>query len=363
MHNFFRYIFLPSFVLFSVSLGLLALVVSVNQYTEARSSNDWPAVPGEILSSEVYLDDSARDHDPLHLPVIKYQYEVDGGTYQSKQIQIVNIHSADPRDANQLVEKFPVGAAVQVFHDPEDPANAVLLPGRESSAFFGIIIGGVFVFITPLFVLGIYLLMRNQRMALFDGMFWVRFWRIGVPLMSIGFFTAGSGLLAYSVVKYYESLNSKTWPSVRGTIVESYIYTHKDDGEISYSAEIAYAYRVGKTRYTGERLTAFSTTSSRKEGAEKLVETYPVGKRLDVFYNPDKPKDSVLIPGEEQEPVGGMFAGGSFILAAAIVPMILLMIRYVIRKFRKVLPRFFRPPPDSPVAATTNANGENREGL
>jgi hypothetical protein len=96
-------------------------------------------------------------------------------------------------------------------------------------------------------------------------------------------------------------MESKTWPTVGGVIVRSEIEAHdstaSSDGSkkseaVQYS-KIAYQYQVGGQSHKNSRI-SFSSSSGN---ANQIVARYPKGKSVQVYYNPDKPKQAVLIPG------------------------------------------------------------------
>ncbi len=66
-----------------------------------------------------------------------------------------------------------------------------------------------------------------------------------------------------------------------------------DDGT-TYSAEILYDYKVDGETYSSNRVGYGDYGSSNPSGARKVVNKYPEGLELEVFYMPDKPDESVL---------------------------------------------------------------------
>lgn len=94
------------------------------QLQEQRTSQ-WREVVGVVLSSQVeYWGEYFR-------PIVKYKYEVDGVTYQGESIVkgLVEVNWRAPAD--RWVKRFPVGATVKVFVDPNDPKQCYLQLGRD----------------------------------------------------------------------------------------------------------------------------------------------------------------------------------------------------------------------------------------
>ena len=66
-------------------------------------------------------------------------------------------------------------------------------------------------------------------------------------------------------------------------------------GSYSYQPEIKYKYYLAEATLIGERV-RFGGVSNRQI-AENLVGKYKPGDEVQVYYDPDDPKDSVLEPG------------------------------------------------------------------
>ena len=65
----------------------------------------------------------------------------------------------------------------------------------------------------------------------------------------------------------------------------------------SYHAKVFYAYQVKGTAYSGDRVAYGDYGASNPSHAQDIVNRYPVGKRVPVYYMPDEPKECVLEPG------------------------------------------------------------------
>lgn len=83
---------------------------------------------------------------------------------------------------------------------------------------------------------------------------------------------------------------SQNWPSASGRVVESKLVSFKDsDGNSSMEAQLRYTYEVAGAVLTG------STVAIAGGGRpSKIVEKYPVGTAVQVFYDPNKPSMAVL---------------------------------------------------------------------
>ncbi len=96
---------------------------------------------------------------------------------------------------------------------------------------------------------------------------------------------------------------SKSWPSTNGTVqvssmTSSYGCHGKSGCYYTYVANIDYAYNVGGVQYSSGQLNIIGSASSRDPSyIQGLVNQYPVGESVQVYYNPATPSQAVLQPG------------------------------------------------------------------
>jgi hypothetical protein len=98
-------------------------------------------------------------------------------------------------------------------------------------------------------------------------------------------------LLIWSLLRR-QAQASLRWPKVPGRIVDSLLTQARDtDGDVSTVASVTYAYAVGGTPLQGNRV------SIGHGNARAIVQKYPAGTDVQVFYDPNKPSSAVLEPG------------------------------------------------------------------
>jgi len=83
---------------------------------------------------------------------------------------------------------------------------------------------------------------------------------------------------------------SRNWLTTTGTILESRL----DEDSDGYVPRVAYEYAVDGERYTNDRLYFHTCNSDSERAAGKHLSGYPVGERVNVYYNCRHPSDSVL---------------------------------------------------------------------
>ena len=135
------------------------------------------------------------------------------------------------------------------------------------------------------------------------------------------FLAVGLGLTITGISNIKSAKESETWPTVNGVIFKSKVKSSTSDGSTTYGADISYDYQVNGQAYKGDKVTFGDVSTSSSSRAEKIVDRYPVGKIIGVFYNPNKPETSVLEPG---------LSGGVWLLPGVgsvflIIPLIILI--------------------------------------
>lgn len=86
----------------------------------------WPGASGMVLTSSVQSRRTGRSVSIF--PVVVYQYEVNGKTYQSQTIrageQFMNVRVIGQAQATSA--RYQAGTPVTVYYNPENPAESVL---------------------------------------------------------------------------------------------------------------------------------------------------------------------------------------------------------------------------------------------
>lgn len=109
--------------------------------------------------------------------------------------------------------------------------------------------------------------------------------------MSI-FIVVGLLALYWGITTIIVSIHSPKWPVAQGHIIQSSI---EYDGDNFY-ADIQYEFIIDSTTYRGSDI-SFSDLRSSKAHAKDAVARYPLGKKVDVYFNPDNPSKCALEAG------------------------------------------------------------------
>ncbi|MBD3241160.1 MAG: DUF3592 domain-containing protein [Chitinivibrionales bacterium] len=126
-------------------------------------------------------------------------------------------------------------------------------------------------------------------------------------------------LSAYLFIdNHFRSSRSPSWLSTEGTVVATSIDERSSSESVGreYHVYVKYIYVIDGEYYASSQVGfTFPFNYGDRADAEKVVAKYPVGERVQVFYDPQRPQDACLEPG--RTPL--WFTGGA-------VVMLLLMI-------------------------------------
>lgn len=118
----------------------------------------------------------------------------------------------------------------------------------------------------------------------------------GVVFLLLGI----AGFVGMQMASSYAG-RAQQWPSVDGKIVTSEVSTatsrFKYGVRTTLVADIEYAYTVNGENYQGEHLRLLPMLHMKPDGTpEDLVARYPVGRSVEVYYDPGNPSAAVLTP-------------------------------------------------------------------
>lgn len=83
----------------------------------------WPSTMGTVTTS--YLDRrSSSEGGYTNYPVVQYSYQVSGQGYQAAKL--APGPEVGGTGAGKIVARYPAGAQVMVFYNPQNPSDAVL---------------------------------------------------------------------------------------------------------------------------------------------------------------------------------------------------------------------------------------------
>lgn len=121
------------------------------------------------------------------------------------------------------------------------------------------------------------------------------------------------------------SVRSTGWPHTTGVVTRAYVSPYGGNPRGYYQAIVLFRYTVNGTTYESRRIRAVELFSNKPTELKRLVDTYPPGSEVTVYYNPADPGYALLLPGLQ----GGLreFAAliaGAFMVIAGIVAKLLM---------------------------------------
>ena len=90
---------------------------------KASAMQTWPSASGTVVESELRSRRRGSSRR-IYYPHIVYSYNVMGQAYMGKRIGPGKYSGTTT--AREIVAKYPSGASVEVYYDPQNPSEAVL---------------------------------------------------------------------------------------------------------------------------------------------------------------------------------------------------------------------------------------------
>ena len=280
-------------------IGLIALPVVVmicamlaHKLLQARAASTWLQAQGQITKSTT----EARSHqfagetsEVKNFPAIAYRFSVDGKTYTGTRISIGD----DTAGANLEVtlKRYPRDAAVTVFYDPKNPKNCVLereLPKQMVTGCAGLIAIVVIPIGTLIWLatsgtkaLGNFINPSQAPVVMFALLFGL--------VMLLAFFAT-----------WRNARKANSWPIAKGKIITSTTESFREKNDRGpthtlYAPLVQYRYVVNGISYHGKQITLATTSAGGSlAAAEKTAARYPVGREVDVHYDPSNTENAAL---------------------------------------------------------------------
>ena len=103
-------------------LNAIFLVVIFFMRRKIATVSQWPSTMGNVLMSTVERRSSGDGYTDY--PVVQYSYQVNGQPYQG--MKLAPGPEVGGTGAGKVVARYPAGAQVMVFYNPQNPTDAVL---------------------------------------------------------------------------------------------------------------------------------------------------------------------------------------------------------------------------------------------
>jgi hypothetical protein len=103
----------------------------------AKKSRAWPATDGVIEQSELTWQGI---RGPRAHPVVTYRYQVSGKSHVGQRVSFSYARIYYTPEARAILDRYPSNEKVNVYYDPENPAESTL-EQRHNSIATGVFVG------------------------------------------------------------------------------------------------------------------------------------------------------------------------------------------------------------------------------
>ena len=128
------------FCIFFIFIGLVFTLIGSFQIYQGRKTQSWPSAPGRVISSEIESSSSTSRSpgrtsrsDTDYRVRVRYSYEVAGQKLEGKRLQYGYGSHDERSSAKKEQSRYPSGKEVQVYYDPKNPKDSVLVRGSGTS--------------------------------------------------------------------------------------------------------------------------------------------------------------------------------------------------------------------------------------
>lgn len=109
-----------------------AIFLGIILFTRRKVSkaSTWPSTLGTVTESRIQMR-SNSDGGRTSYPLVRYAYQIVGRAYESQKV--MPGMDVGGSGAHRVVARYPVGAQVMVYYNPENPSDALLergMPGH-----------------------------------------------------------------------------------------------------------------------------------------------------------------------------------------------------------------------------------------
>ncbi|QGA80603.1 DUF3592 domain-containing protein [Candidatus Nanohalobium constans] len=142
-----------------------------------------------------------------------------------------------------------------------------------------------------------------------------------VLLFSSIFMILGLAIAGYGFMQYQgQSENVDKAVNITATVTDTNIRTDSSRrGGVDYQAEISFEYSFEGENYSSDFIHPLDRDKefNQETEAEKFIENYPAGEKVDASVNPEKPGEAFLIAERSDQPLLFMIIGGFMVMLGA----------------------------------------------
>ena len=125
--------------------GILLGIILVTRRKVAQAES-WLSTMGTVIYSSIEWRRGSKGSSVAY-PVVQYTYQVMGQMHQGRKV--MPGPEVGGTGAHKVVNRYPAGAQVMVYYDPNNPSDAVLergLPGYIKWLWVALVLTDLFLF-------------------------------------------------------------------------------------------------------------------------------------------------------------------------------------------------------------------------
>jgi len=134
------------------------------------------------------------------------------------------------------------------------------------------------------------------------------------PITKCAFIILGLVIGSLGLKEVVGGLSASSWPSTQGEILSSDIKYYSNSKGHTYGASVTYSYTVDKRFYRSNQI-SFGSYSGSYSHAQEVLNRYPKGALVPVFYDKSSPDNAVLEKGVGFGAYIALYGGIIFCLA------------------------------------------------
>jgi hypothetical protein len=152
---------IPEFYIVAFVVGILNISIFIYYFYLDSKSKNWVAIEGNYSTyqfKKFKINNFSRNATKVVQPYCEYTYTLEGEKYFSNVLSIVNkdyyFHEIFLDLAKKIVKKNPKTKALQIYYNPKNPSESILVKGLSNSFILQVYMLGLIGMIG--FLVGVY---------------------------------------------------------------------------------------------------------------------------------------------------------------------------------------------------------------
>ncbi|MEJ2104887.1 MAG: DUF3592 domain-containing protein [Ignavibacteriaceae bacterium] len=137
------------FILFAIT-GISLCVYNVHLLFKGQKTLGWTLAKGKIIKSEMGISQSLtrETFENYYRADIEYEYELLGNKFKSNQAYLGDkVYLTYDNKAEKILKMFPANKTVNVYVNPDNHSDSVLIRGSGGNRVLNIALGLILIFI------------------------------------------------------------------------------------------------------------------------------------------------------------------------------------------------------------------------